>query len=166
MEKVAKLQKWQREQIIQKLQQNPENATLWKDLGALYLEDPDYGKAQDAVEKALEIKPEYADAWALLSKVHLGLKNTEQALETAKKAVQLQSSADTWVQLGTTYIEIGNYSEAENAIQKALSLDPKSSTAWDELAKICEHYGEPEKAAECRKKAGELRFNGLLGIMK
>jgi tetratricopeptide (TPR) repeat protein len=99
-------------------------------------------QAQDAAgsmqhfQKAIELYPQYAEAYQLLGVMYL------QSGKLAEAEPQLQKATEIEPNLSTAYFALGvcrnymaKYPEAEAALLKALELDPQSADAHYELAK-------------------------------
>jgi S1-C subfamily serine protease len=77
-------------------------------------------------ERAIELKPDYAEAWLQLARVHgLLRKEYDQAISAAKEATRLSPGDwNTWFVLGDSYYDAASYSEAIGALQQAEKLAP------------------------------------------
>ncbi|HKY04120.1 MAG TPA: protein kinase, partial [Blastocatellia bacterium] len=122
------------------------------------------------LEKASEIDPGYARAWAALGAAY-DLKGSflsipelsHKAIEFEKKAIELNPRLSQAHQLlGGAYNSIGRYDEAIAAIKQALRLDPDNSSAHMSLARaywigkgmIEEGIKELERAVSINPEAG------------
>ncbi|MGB2645550.1 MAG: tetratricopeptide repeat-containing serine protease family protein [Candidatus Acidiferrum sp.] len=76
-------------------------------------------------EKAIELKPDYAEAWLELAKTHQQRKEYDQAISAAKEATRLAPRGWWgWVVLGTCYIDTESYAEAIATLQEAEKIAP------------------------------------------
>ncbi len=77
-------------------------------------------------ERAIELKPDYAEAWLELARVHgLLRKEYDQAILAAKEATRLSPGDwNTWFVLGNSYYDRASYSEAIGAWQHAETVAP------------------------------------------
>ena len=109
-------------------------------------------------EKAIEIDPTYARAYALLSFVlerewfrDMSDSNRlrDEAFEMARKAVTLDEN-DTSCQLAMAWAQLnrGAHELAEQHFAKALAFNPNQPSAQTDLAIFHYYRGEPEKAIE------------------
>ncbi len=122
------------------------------------------------LEKASEIDPLYARAWAALGAAY-DLKGSflsipelsHKAIEFEKKAIELNPRLSQAHQLlGGAYNSIGRYDEAIASIKQALRLDPDNSSAHMSLARaywigkgmIDEGIKELERAVSINPEAG------------
>jgi tetratricopeptide (TPR) repeat protein len=93
----------------------------WLELG--HREDGE--RAIAAYEKAIELKPDYAEAWRALAFKRLLRKEYDQAISAAKEATRLEpGNWKGWLFLGGSYTESGSYDLAINAFQQAEKFAP------------------------------------------
>lgn len=76
-------------------------------------------------EKAIELKPDYAEAWIELAEAHQRRKEYDQAISAAKEATRL-APRDWWgwLILGNCYTDTESYAEAIAALQEAGKIAP------------------------------------------
>ena len=85
--------------------------TYWA-LGFVYLWRKEYEKAENAVTQAINIAPNYADGYGLLSLINSYLGRPQKAIELNHKAIQLNPY---WV----AYYTLGNYDAAIKTLEQA-----------------------------------------------
>lgn len=84
----------------------PENAIMWNNLGAQYLEAKNYREAAPALDKAVQLQPGFAKAHLNLGNAYRGLKDYERAQAEYQKALQLfPNYADALFNLGILYLD-------------------------------------------------------------
>ncbi|WP_169814939.1 tetratricopeptide repeat protein [Nocardia crassostreae] len=119
----------QREQ----LERFPENAAGWAALGAAYVElaritgDPEnYGEAQRALDRSIEIQPEgNAEALFGLGVLANALHNFTAARSYGEQALALRpDSAEVYGVLADAYTQLGEADAATAAVQRMLDLRP------------------------------------------
>ena len=109
-------------------------------------------------EKAIELDPGYARAYALLSfslerewlrDMSDSDRLRDEAFDMARKAVTLDEN-DTLCQLAMAWAHVyrGAYELAEQHFTKALALNPNQPSTQADLAIFHNYRGEPEKAIE------------------
>jgi tetratricopeptide (TPR) repeat protein len=87
-------------------QARPENAIMWNNLGAQYLEAKNYREAAPVLEKAVQLQPAFAKAHLNLGDAYRGLKDYERAQAEFQKALQLfPNYADAVFNLGILYLD-------------------------------------------------------------
>jgi tetratricopeptide (TPR) repeat protein len=120
-------------------------------------------QAREMFERAIELDPSFAGAYAVLSHAHWrdwrnqwseDPQALERAFEAAKKAVALDDSlplAHTY--LGWAYVFGKQYEEAIAEGQRAISLDSDFAEGYARLGNILNFAGRPEEAFGLVKKA-------------
>jgi len=105
-------------------------------------------------EKALELDPEYARAWALLSICQADIRFTadnsgQYGLEAAERALELDPNlADAHAAKARILAARGRYDEAWEFHQRALALDPESYEVNVGVARWAIFTHKPEQALE------------------
>jgi len=120
-------------------------------------------KARELCEKAIELDPEYADAYVLMSNTYwldwIFLWNPtshtlDRAFECARKALALNDSHPiAHVLLGRLLVEHGQYDAAIVEIHRAIGLAPNSANAYFLAAETLTVSGKPSEALEIAQKA-------------
>lgn len=94
-----------------------------------------YVEAEKALKRAIELKPAaymYSNLGSLYAE---GLKQTDNAIEAFKKALELEAhNAGTCFALGQLYLRKGDIDQARSYYSLATKLDPKNPLAWSALA--------------------------------
>jgi tetratricopeptide (TPR) repeat protein len=116
-----------------------------------------YEVALIALNKAIELKPDLADAWSNKG-VTLGkLDRKEEALAAYEKAIELKPDlADAWSNKGVTLDDLDRKEEALAAYEKAIELKPDYAAAWYNKACLYAVKGDKQNALENLSKAVEL----------
>jgi adenylate cyclase len=134
----------------------------------LYAGREENGTARDFYQKALEIDPEYARAYAMLAWSYWfdfvnGWSNDPQrtldrALALANKATSLDDALPVahFVR-GLIHREKGEYGQALGEAKRAIAIDPSYANAFVLLATVYYYTGDPEKGLEQMQKA--IRLN-------
>ena len=123
-------------------------------------------QARQMFEKALELDPQYAGAYAGLgltyfmewfSQWNAAPQNLALAEEMFQQAIVLDESlARAHAGLGFLKIFHKQYTQATAEIERALALDPNSTAGYANLAWLLMSVGRPEEAIEAAKKAVRL----------
>jgi len=127
-------------------------------------------KARELLQQALEVDPNYLDAWSKLASTHLvdarfGYgESREDSLRAAEEAIANVLAVDdtnsgVYNTLATIHFWKGEHDKAITMAEKAINLNPKSSTAVAKLAWIMFASGRPEEALELIQRAMRLNPN-------
>jgi adenylate cyclase len=118
-------------------------------------------------QRALEIDPCYARAWALIARCQGALRRRgqlqESGLAAAEKALSLDLSlAEAHVAKGRVLSDLGRYDEAVAEYVEALRLDPDSSEARVAFGLTCKQFGDYQAAMEHFECASRLNEENYL----
>ena len=127
----------------------------------------DERKAIECCEKAIDIEPDYAQAYAMSAMAYSQLGSMGQILPQkafdivhrfADKALQLDSSlAEGYIAKGNAYLYYDwKWKEAYEALHKAIEINPGATEAYEPLAFYHILMGQKEKALELMEKAVQL----------
>jgi adenylate cyclase len=123
-------------------------------------------RAKQEFEKAIEIDPDYALAWAGLTYVFVDTYwyadkepiYIDKAHETSRKAVELAPHlAESHAARGLSYRVAEQFDRAEAEFEKAVELNPRLFEPIHFYAQMARSQGQFEKAAELFRKAGAVR---------
>jgi adenylate cyclase len=122
-------------------------------------------QARQMYEKAIELDPQYAGAYAALARTHFadwglwfqGPQSLEQAFVLAQKAVALDDSlAYAHTILGSIYLRKKQPDQAIAEAEKAIIPDPNGAYGYAELAEMLTWVGRPEETIGLVEKAMRL----------
>ncbi len=134
-------------------------------------------EAIEYYEKAIKLKPNFAEAYYSLgvSYISIGMKTAEKeiydkAIECFKKTIELKPDfQDAYYYLGVGYSEIGKYKKAINAYKKAIELNPDDADAHYKLGCAYFWLGDMDSAfEECHtlKKIDKKKADNLLTFIE
>lgn len=114
-------------------------------------------KARELFEKALEIDPNYAEAYVGLAESRLAaavynwtqfpVKALEEAYRHAEKAVEIEpSNALAHTTVGYIYMRAGEYDLAIGELQRAIELNPNDWRSYRHLGAIMLYSGRTDEA--------------------
>jgi tetratricopeptide (TPR) repeat protein len=107
-------------------------APLHNKLGICYQHLEDYGKARSEYAQALDLRPDYAEAWNNLGTLDHTQRLYDQAIVAYQKAISLApTDAVIHKNLGLAWLAEENVENALRAWSEALRLDPAILTASD-----------------------------------
>jgi tetratricopeptide (TPR) repeat protein len=126
---------------------NPTIPQLYYNLGVVQMQAKKIPESEASFLKAMEIKPDYADAQSALVNLYLGSNQGAKAVEYAQKAATANpQDAKAQFQVGYTSFHSGKYPEAEAAFKKAEELDASNAEIQYYLGSIA--IGQ-NNVAEC-----------------
>jgi tetratricopeptide (TPR) repeat protein len=152
----------------------PEKARKAYEKGMLAVADEKWANAGKEIEKAVEIYPEYAQAWCDLGEVYLHESKPAEARAAYEKAIQAEPKyIRPYVQLARLDLAEKKFQEALTLTNKAMEQNPIEFPGiyfFNAVANFSlQHYAEAEKSA---RRAIELDANGeiprarhLLGLL-
>ena len=124
------------------------------------------GFAAEMFDRAIEVDPEYAPAWAGAAEAaaltHMYYPTREEKLEdadrTSQEALRLAPTfAEAHAARGLTLFLMGRSEEAEESFQKAIKLDPLLFQARYFHGRACFQDGRMEEAASEFQEANKIR---------
>ncbi len=133
------------------------------------------GKSDEAVRllrKAIEIKPDFAEAYSNLGNIFNDFGKLNEAEIYLRKAIQLKPDfVNAYNNLGNTLRKFGKLKEAEVLLRKTIKLKPDFVNAYNNLAAILQDLGKLEEAEIFLNKAIKLEptnnmtKNALLNLL-
>ena len=113
------------------------------------------GRAKEAIkqlERAVELRPSYVEAYMQLSQAAADTKNLERAGILLNKALKLAQrdalAARVLIQRGDLFRSQGKYGSAIDDFNRAISLDPRNLAAYVGLGETYRAKGEPDQAID------------------
>jgi TolB-like protein/Tfp pilus assembly protein PilF len=122
-------------------------------------------QARQMFEKAVELDPQYAGAYAGLGMTYWtewvqygGSEQTlEQAFALAQKAVALDDSVPmAHVALGFVYLRQKHHDQAQTEMERAITLNPNFATGYQGLSFVLQGSGKPQEAIAVAAQAVRL----------
>lgn len=116
------------------LKKNDRFAPAYMQLGRLFMMIDESGTyfelAEQATLKAIEIEPEYADAYVLLGHVYTNTRRHDKAVEALLKAERIGTSSPwLYINLADEYLDTGKFDDALRTLEKASAVDTDSLKA-------------------------------------
>ncbi len=142
-------------ELSKSLSMNPDSFDTLYHLGTTYYVRKKYDKAISMYEKAVQIKPNAADALNnyayLLSELDRDL---EKGLQMARKAIALDPDNPSYLDtVGWIEFRLGNYEEAQRYLKKAFQLSPDVGEILAHLGKLYLQIKQFEKGLGFLKQA-------------
>ncbi len=106
--------------------------------------------------KAIELNPEYSEAYNGLGNAYYFKNNFNEAIKFYRKAISLNPKySKAYANLGLAYYKKGNFEEAIQDYQMAIELDPQNASAYVFMGAIY-HVTNNPRAIELYKKGARL----------
>ena len=103
-------------------------------LGVALYELKDFEEAARSQRKAIEAKPDFAEAYSNLGNALYALRCFDEAIAAYHHAIALNPNyADAWANLGTTLHHSGSFDEGIAALRRAIALAPHHANAHSGL---------------------------------
>ncbi|MGA2361586.1 MAG: tetratricopeptide repeat protein [Candidatus Aminicenantales bacterium] len=116
-------------------------------LGNAYYKKGDFADAAAAFEKALELRPELAEAHFNLGLVSFDTGTLEKAESEFKQALAIKEDANTAYYLARVNLGQKKLDQALDEVQKSLKLDPRAPGAYNLKGVVLNQLGRYAEAA-------------------
>jgi tetratricopeptide (TPR) repeat protein len=104
---------------------------LLSELGLLFEAEQDYGNAIASYDKALEIKPDFHEAWNNRGRALDDLGRYEEAIANYDKALEFKPNLhEAWFFRGRALSKLGLKEEEMTSYNKILAIKPDNDEAW------------------------------------
>jgi tetratricopeptide (TPR) repeat protein len=134
-----------------------ENAALQLGVASTLMELDDLQPAQDALERALALAPDWEAVWFEYGKLWLRADDLERAAERFAEAVRLMPSFSAALSnLGAALAETERPDEAIAALEQALRADPHGHQILNNLAVIYREQGRLDEAVDAGRRVTAL----------
>ena len=115
-------------------------------------------KAEVLQRKAIEIKPDFVNAYSNLGNILRELGKLKEAEILTHKAIELKPNfANAHSNLGNILKDFGRFKEAELSYRKAIELNPDSAEAYSNLGSTLKANGKLKEAEILTRKAIEIK---------
>jgi len=139
---------------------SPSSFQNHNNLGDLYGRRGETEKAIEEFQKAIELKPNYADAYHNLANVYYQTGNEDLAIENYLKAISISPYLwQSYQNLAFIYFKEENFKKALDYVNEAITYNPNQSDLFVNLGLIYTRIGDKQKAIESFQKALELNPN-------
>lgn len=137
---------------------DPASKVEWLEKGNSYIYLRDYDKAIECYQKAIEILPDYHQAWFIMGMAYFNKQDYEKAIECYKKAIEIKPDKhDAWFFMGLTYVDKQDYDNAIKCYKKAIEIKPDDYITLYNMGIAYGNKQDDEKSIECYKKAVEFK---------
>ena len=139
-------------------QTEEQKAELFFEQALLYRYAEQYAKAIASYDKALEIKPDYHDAWYNRGIALGNLGRWEEAIASYDKALEIKpDDHEAWYNRGIALRNLGRLEEAIASYDKALEIKPDKHEAWNNRGIALRNLGRLEEEIASYDKALEFK---------
>lgn len=120
---------------------SPNDPNVLNNLGDMYARHKDYQKAIESFNKAIKLKPDYADAYHNLANIQTALYSNENNEEYLKEAIDnyflaIKYNPLLWQShqnLGAIYFNLKQYDKAIEQLEKAIEINPSNLNLQNNL---------------------------------
>jgi peroxin-5 len=121
--------------LLRALDFDPKDAAdVLEALGVVYNVSRDYDAAVDALQKAIELRPDDYQLWNKLGATLANGNQSAKALPAYHRALQLKPKyARAWLNMAISHSNLQNYEEAARCYLQTLSLNPSAIHCWSYL---------------------------------
>jgi tetratricopeptide (TPR) repeat protein len=135
----------------------PRDPNLLNKLGNILIVDEQWNEAIALLQRAVELRPDFAEAHLNLGLALRGGTRFEESLLAYRRAIELQPNlAKALLELGKVSSERKERGEAVEFFQRALRSDSASASTCVDLAREFSGLGRRDEARECFDKAFAL----------
>jgi TolB-like protein len=132
-------------------------------LGAAMFQKWDWARADQEIARAIELNPSFAEAYHFRSKMDTALGRNEQAIESEKKAMELDPFQRPFA-MGLAYVSVRQYDAAINDARQRLETQPEDIGLHWILCDAHRRKGELKEAAQEWEKIVQLSGDKAEGI--
>lgn len=122
-----------------------------------YTERGDATKACAELERAVALRPDFAEAWSDLGEARKTLFDDDGALTAFRRAVELSpDDAVAQTRLGSRLLDAGEAHEAVPHLEAAVRLDPKNQSSLNALQRALRQDGQMERGDAVKQKLADV----------
>ncbi len=143
------------------LPENKRKAQLHFNLGKKLFDKASRERAKEELSKAVQLDPDYGEAFILLGMVHLKEKKAQEAMEAFQKGIDLAPrSKEGQIGIALSLELMGENEKAIETLEEILETPKNMPEINYYLGRLYEKIGKKEKALEEYKKALQFIFRG------
>ncbi len=144
------------EKLLEAVKLDPTNSAIHQELALAYRDLEEFQLSLNHFKKALELRPEFPQAWNNMGTVYLLLRQWDLAINCFQMAVGdilYRTPNFAYNNLGLAYIKKEQYQEAIASFRKALKSAPSYSPALTNMGIALERMNRWEEAVDTYKNA-------------
>jgi tetratricopeptide (TPR) repeat protein len=132
-------------------------ASYWLQQGDKLYINNSYALAIDCYEKAIEIDPNFDEAWNNKGNSLYQLGRFKESTEDYNRALKINPiNIDAWTNKGKTLRQIEKYDESLESFNKSLEINPQNADAWANKGKTLRQIGKYDESLESFNKSLEI----------
>ncbi len=136
------------------------DAMVFSNYGVILQNLGKFREAELSYRKALEIKPDYPEAYSNLGNILRYQGKSKEAELSIRKALEIKPDyAEAYSNLANILKNQGKFKEAELSIRKALEIKPDYAEAYSNLGNLLSDLGKLREAELSIRKALEIKPN-------
>jgi tetratricopeptide (TPR) repeat protein len=136
----------------------PQSHQILNNLACWLVEVERYDDAITAYQKAVEIKPDFYEAWYNMGISYKNKGEDDNAINAYRKAVEIKPDKhEAWNNMGNLYKNKDEHENAIAAYRKAVEIKPDYHEAWYNMGILYEDKGEHENAIAAYRKVVEIK---------
>lgn len=144
----------------------PEKARHLVDKARSALAKKKFDEADKAINEALSVAPDYADALTMRAVLKLSKNQLQSALDDLDHAVKSDPSyAQAYLVLGATYNQMGRFDDALRSLDRSVMYDPKSWQCAVEMSRAMLGKKDYQRAFQQANRAETLGGNKVLNSL-
>ncbi len=133
-------------------------ASKFLDAGNVFYLSKKFEEAVQSYKKAIELKPDYVEAYSNLGSALYYLGKLPEAESVFLKALELKPDyAECYSNLGSVYNDFERFEEAEKNLKKAIELKPDFCASYNNIGITYRNLKRLQEAESSYKKALELK---------
>ena len=136
------------------VREQPDDGKAHLAVGYIHLEAAREVPAREHLERAVQLLPNFPDAWTYLGRLELSLKRYREALQDFDRALALDPAAPyALMSAGQARAALGDDAAAEPLFRRALASDSKDADAADQLGLLLARQNRLQEARRCFEQA-------------
>ena len=123
----------------------------------VHSESGEMKEAEAELQRAVKLRPEFAEAWSDLGQARESLGDDAGALSALQRSVQINpDGAVAQTRLGSLYLQLGKPKDAIPHLERAARLSPDNQTALNSLQLALREIGQTERADQVKAQLAEI----------
>ncbi|WP_416675511.1 tetratricopeptide repeat protein [Egbenema bharatensis] len=100
---------------------HPKDSAFWYSQGDSLARENRYEEALACFDRAIELQPDYHEAWVFRGVILIHLERYQEALESCDRATEIcPTNSEAWIFRGAALHQLGNYRTAYASYEQAL----------------------------------------------